>query len=253
MPTGIHPLNILIVEDDLSYAMDLEILLEELNFSKMQLCTSGEDALDIAKQTKLDLILLDVGLGGEMDGLEFANAIKQFDIPILFITSYKDEETYAKTKQYNSVGYLVKPLDKITLKTTMELVTNHIKQNKIKELGFSLIKNHKAEKKIIVRKSDTYHKISTDEIIYFEADSEYIMLYTSESKYPLRHSVKQMEEELYDQNFFRVHKSYLVNINHLSSFAYEEGVITLSTSKKLPVSRRKKKELLTRWQHHVKP
>lgn len=247
------PLEILIVEDDLSYAMEIEILLEELKYSRMQFCTSAAEALDIINQTKLDLILLDIGLDGEMDGLAFANAIKQFDIPILFITSYKDEATYAKTKQYNTVGYLVKPLDKITLKTTMELVINQIEQNKANAPKFSVFKNQIEEKRIIVRKNDTYHKLNTDEIIYVEADSEYIMLYTSESKYPLRHSLKQMEEELYDQNFFRVHKSYLVNINHLSSFSYEEGLITLSTSKKLPVSRRKKKELLTKWQHHVKP
>lgn len=240
-------LDILIVEDDPSYAMDLEILLEEeLPYSNKTICNNAETAIERVKHKSFDLIILDIGLEGNMTGLDFAASIVELEIPILFLTSYMDDHSYQEAQKFNMIGYLVKPLENITLRSMIDLVVKQLTQKQL--INETTLNNKNNEPiKIIVKKNNNYSKIDIDEIIFIQSDAEYIMIHTNQNKFALRQSLKQIENKL-NNRFFRIHKSYLINISHIEVFSYAEGEIILSNGQKLPVARRKKKDLLAKWQ-----
>ena len=114
--------NILIVEDESIVAQDLQFTLEDLGYNASETANTGELALQKAAQLNPDLILMDIRLIGEMDGIETATAIlQQFDIPVVYLTAHADEDTLARVKQTSPYGYIVKPFDERKLHTTIEI------------------------------------------------------------------------------------------------------------------------------------
>ena len=114
-------LDVLIVEDNLSFALELEMLIQEIGYNIVGRVDNSDEALEIILNKQPDFILMDVDIKGNMTGIEIGDKIKHLDIPILFITSFGDDVHYQKAKQTLMVGYLVKPIDKFTLLTSIQL------------------------------------------------------------------------------------------------------------------------------------
>ena len=105
---------ILIVEDETIIAIDIQTKLRKLNYDVVDIMTSGEEAIELLKTTKPDLILMDIMLRGDMTGIDAAHVINQeYQIPIIFLTAYTDANTVEKVKAVEPAGYLAKPLDDI--------------------------------------------------------------------------------------------------------------------------------------------
>jgi PAS domain S-box-containing protein len=114
--------RILIVEDGLIVAEDMRRRCESLGYSIAAVVASGEEAVDIAQMTRPDLVLMDIRLGGIIDGIEAARRIRQtLDVPVVYTTSYSDEATLRRAKTTNPLGYLLKPVEPQELRTTVEL------------------------------------------------------------------------------------------------------------------------------------
>ena len=107
---GIPGSLILIVEDDGIIAFRILELLEGAGYHVPDPVASGEDAIALAAISPPDLILMDIGLTGKIDGLEAARQIRNYqDIPVIFLTSYADDNRLALAKDISPYGYLVKP------------------------------------------------------------------------------------------------------------------------------------------------
>ena len=114
--------RILVVEDNRIVAKDIQQSLEVLGYTVFKIVPSGEAAIEVAKEGKPDLILMDINLKGEMDGTEAAEQIKQqFSIPIIYLTAYSDDDVLEKAKITEPFGYLIKPFDDRELSTTIEI------------------------------------------------------------------------------------------------------------------------------------
>jgi len=114
--------SILIVEDSQIVARDIEKKLARLGYRVAGSSVSGRGAVDKAAATRPDLVLMDIRLQGKMDGIEAAALIReQFDIPVVYLTAYADDETVERAKQTAPLGYLVKPFDESTLRTAIEV------------------------------------------------------------------------------------------------------------------------------------
>jgi len=117
-----HPLSILVVEDERVVARDLQMILQRLGYHVPAISATGADA--IAKATALhpDLLLMDIRLQGELDGIEAATFIlAQLDIPVVYLTAFTDDATRQRARQTAPYGYLVKPFDERTVQTTIEM------------------------------------------------------------------------------------------------------------------------------------
>ncbi|MDY7005006.1 MAG: EAL domain-containing protein [Cyanobacteriota bacterium] len=114
--------KILIVEDELIVAENLKMVLQKLGYEIVGIIHSGEEVMQKVATTNPDLILMDIMLQGEIDGITAAEKIyQQFQSPVIFTTAYADDDTIERAKQTNPYGYLIKPFQIRDLKTTIEI------------------------------------------------------------------------------------------------------------------------------------
>lgn len=114
--------RILIVEDEKIVAIDLRQTLLRMGYGVTDLVTSGNDAIDSVKTNPPDLVLMDIGLKGEMNGIEAARTIRaEHGMPIIFLTAFTDERTIRKASETGPYGYLVKPCGEQELRTSIEV------------------------------------------------------------------------------------------------------------------------------------
>lgn len=140
-----NDVKILIVEDEPIIAEDIAALIERNDFVVSAIVYTKENALHELQTNLPDLVLLDINLNGEMDGLLIAEKInEQFNIPFIFITSYSDKSTLEKAKYTEPSGYIVKPFNEGGLYSTLEIALyNHAQKNKVKFPPLSLQKINK--------------------------------------------------------------------------------------------------------------
>lgn len=127
--------RILIVEDQSIVALDIQNRLKSLKYSVVGIASSGAGAIKKAEELKPDLILMDIMLKGDMDGINAANEIrKRIDIPIIYLTAYADNDTLQRAKITRPFGYLLKPFEEKELYTTIEMsLYRHKMEREIKE------------------------------------------------------------------------------------------------------------------------
>jgi len=125
--------GILIVEDEVAIALVLEELLKNMGYGVAGVVHSGEEAVVMAKELTPDLILMDIVLPGEMDGINAARKIGQ-DIPVVFLTGYSEDELIEKAKSVEPYGYILKPFQPNQIKAVIEIALyNHKMGNRLKE------------------------------------------------------------------------------------------------------------------------
>lgn len=117
----LKPKKILLVEDEVITATALKMGLEELGFLVCPLATRGKSAVALAVQECPDVVLMDVNLPGELNGIEAAKIIlESLDTKILFLTGYHDDDVTAKIKALDPLGYFVKPVSAERIKEMLD-------------------------------------------------------------------------------------------------------------------------------------
>ncbi|MFA6216373.1 MAG: ATP-binding protein [Candidatus Omnitrophota bacterium] len=123
--------HILVVEDESVVAMDIKYRLENLGYDVSATLSSGESAIEKIPEFNPDLVLMDVVLKGQMDGIEAAERIKQlFDVPVIYLTAYGDDKTLERAKITEPYGYILKPFESRELYTTIEMALYKSKMQK---------------------------------------------------------------------------------------------------------------------------
>ncbi|MBT4642053.1 MAG: response regulator, partial [Deltaproteobacteria bacterium] len=114
--------RILIVEDEAIIAMEIENQLQGLGYEVTSIVDTGEKAIKKTEVDKPDLMLMDIRIKGEMDGIDTAEVIRsRFGIPVIFSTAYLDEERIERAKITMPFGYVLKPIQERDLKVTIEM------------------------------------------------------------------------------------------------------------------------------------
>ena len=122
--------KILIVEDESIEALDIKHALESFGYEVPNIATSGEDAVELALNIKPDLILMDIILKGNTDGIAAAAKIKELNIPVIYLTAYSEESKVNRALLTEPYGYIIKPFDRNELKYTIELAIYKNKMEK---------------------------------------------------------------------------------------------------------------------------
>src|SRR5574341_2598608 len=132
--------RIMIVEDESIIADDLKENLQNLGYAVTSIASSGEEAIKKAEENKPDLVLMDIMLEGEMDGIEAAGQIRfRFNIPIVYLTAYSDEKLLERAKITEPFGYIIKPFNERELHTNIEIALyKHEVEKKLKESEYWL-------------------------------------------------------------------------------------------------------------------
>lgn len=127
--------QVLIVEDENIVAKDLQNRLKLLGYTVVAIASSGQVAIEKATELRPDLVLIDIRLEGEMDGIAAAEQIRyHLDIPVIYLTAYTDEDTLQRAKITEPFGYLLKPFEEKELRTTIEIALyKHQMERKLRE------------------------------------------------------------------------------------------------------------------------
>jgi len=114
--------RIAIVEDEWAVAEEIKMVLQSMQYNVTSMAASGEEAIRNVETDKPDLVLMDIVLEGEMDGIEAANEIRsRFNIPIIYLTAYTDEKILERASLSGPFGYIVKPFVNEDLKISIEI------------------------------------------------------------------------------------------------------------------------------------
>lgn len=157
--------RILLVEDDALEAMDIKRTLESFGYSVPDVTSRGEDAIKKASELMPDLVLMDIILKGDINGIEAAKEIKKLKIPIIYLTAHSDEVTVQRTKLTDPYGYLIKPYDSIELKYAIELAIYRNKMEvelKRSELYYRTIFEHTGAATVIIEEDTVISLANTE-------------------------------------------------------------------------------------------
>jgi PAS domain S-box-containing protein len=123
--------NILVVEDEPIVAKDIQHSLQQLGYRVPATAASGEDALRRAVDARPDLVLMDIVLKGNMDGVQTAQSIqRRLDVPVVYLTAFADDETLERVKTTSPAGYVLKPYQPTELRTTIELALHRAESDR---------------------------------------------------------------------------------------------------------------------------
>lgn len=127
--------KVLIVEDERIVALDLQYQLRRLGYAVSDIASSGEEALRIAEEVQPDVVLMDIRLGGVLDGVETAEQLRDHsDVPVVFLTAYADDRTLERAKATEPFGYLLKPFEERELQVAIKIALyRHSMEQQLRE------------------------------------------------------------------------------------------------------------------------
>lgn len=238
-------IRILIVEDDMIIAANLSLQLTKLGYEVTGVESRGEGAVYHVRSNNPDIVLMDINLKGDLDGIETVRIIQRSkDIPIIYLTANNDEATFTKARTTHPHAFISKPFNKLNLQRTIALVTEQIRE-KINDQAQTADTWEVMDDRIFVRHNGKMVKILLDHILYVEADRNYCNIVTENGDFLVVSTLKTIANRLRNGSFIRVHRSFLVNISKLDSVAESHLEIRRKT---IPISRSHKEVLLGRLQ-----
>ncbi|MFK7810451.1 MAG: LytR/AlgR family response regulator transcription factor [Saprospiraceae bacterium] len=242
-------LKILIIEDDMSFALELEMMLAK-DYDVLPIAKSVEKAMTIFNNEKVDLIISDVFLEGEATGVDLIKQIKTTDIPIIMMTFSKDEALYSKAKCKNLVGYLVKPFDKLTLISTMDREKKKKKKAKesIDSVGAS--EGQIYSDSFFIRTNKQLVKVFVKDINWIQSDGNYCLVVTNSRKYAIKLSLTKLLKKLPAGDFIQAHKRYIVQLGAITQIDTSASKLYVE-EEIIPIGRKYKPQLLENLERFV--
>jgi two-component system LytT family response regulator len=198
-------------------------------------------------QHQPDVVFLDIQMQRET-GFDLLTKLNSIDFEVIFTTAHSE---YAiKAFKFSAIDYLLKPIDIEDLQNALAKVEHKQNQNsagRLEHLIQNLRTNTPENYKLALPTTEGLVFVQLNNILYCEASSNYTIIYTPKNKYIVSRTLKQYEDLLGEHNFFRIHNSYLINLNAVKKYIRGEGgSVVLENDITLDVSKRKKEAFLSR-------
>lgn len=204
-------------------------------------CSTIENAFNSIKSQKPDLVFLDIDLGNRTS-FELLDMFAPISFKVIFVTAHND---YAiKAFKYAAIDYILKPItSNDLLEAVKKLPSNLLEKSNLDLLNQQLLKKS-FQTKIAVNTGKTIEIVDIESIVYIQADEHYSMCYLKEGKkIHANKSIKEFEEILVPHNFYRLHKSYLINLHQIKTIdTKEQSEVIMKNDSKIPVAHKRKKE-----------
>jgi DNA-binding LytR/AlgR family response regulator len=240
-------LQVLLVEDDRSAALDVEMLLDEMGLKLASVKDNAEEAIHFIYQEQPDLVIMDLELKGEKSGLDIAKEINHLRIPIIFTTSYKDKKSFEAAKSVYSFGYLVKPFDKLSLQSTLEqAVKTLFPEGGLEDPSPATDSVAVLPGTVLVKHVNVLYPIRFEEILYIQGEGNYCSIHTEGRKFMLKLSLRKVLESVPSSDFAAIHKSFIVRLDKVDAIDVGSGKLNVGKDV-LPLGRNFKNAFLERF------
>jgi len=212
----------------------MQSMLEEIGYEIVDNVIVYEQAVEVLKNHEVDLVLIDIILASDKTGIDLGKHIREkYDIPFIFVTSNSDRATVENAKTVKPNGYLVKPFEQQDLYTSIEIALSNFVQGRKAdtgqenedEVGEGFTSNSVLKDSIFVKKQHLYYRIYFDDIRFIKADNVYLEVNTKDKKFLVRSPLKTYLEKLPRNKFYRAHKSYIVNVDHIDAINSKDILI----------------------------
>jgi len=216
-------MKVLIVDDEKLALSRLNRILNEEGITNITACNNPIDAIKESTKTKFDVAYLDISMP-TMSGLELANTILEMN-PNIFIIFQTAFDKYAlEAYQAGGLDYLLKPISNESIKKSLEKVQKFMSNSNTSNTLTS-----KVTRKILAKRGAKIYMIDIDDIYYIKADLDEVIIRTKDTDAYVRKKMQDMQELLKEKNFFRVHRSFIVNVDKIKSMkSIEQSKLEIS-------------------------
>ncbi len=244
-------LTALIVDDEIHNRIVLEQMLQKHTpiINSIYQADTVDQAIQLINEYHPLIVLLDIQMNGET-GFDLLQQMDNFNFEVIFITAH---DNYAiKAFRFNAVDYLLKPVVVNELKEAIEKavkkLSNHSAnyRDNINRLSQQMHNNKGLTDSITIATTEGFLVLPIRDIVYCQASNNYTIIYLADDKkITSSQTLGFYEELLSDSNFFRTHRSYLINIGHVSSYKKGEGgYITMTNGEEIELARNHKADFL---------
>lgn len=230
-----------IVEDEMIIAEGIIGALEQLGYSVTEPAASYTEAIEMVARDQPDILLIDIQLSGKKDGIDLAWKIREdYNIPFIFLTANSDAQTVERAKKVSPPAYLIKPFNKDELYTSIEICLHNFSQSQ-KDRRQPEKDNYLIKDYLFIKQGASFRKIAVEDIQYIESDNVYIYVYTLDAKLLVRSTIQNYLELIGSPRFFRIHRSFAVNVVHIETINSETLQLR---DRELPIGKSYRDELL---------
>ena len=228
--------NVLVVEDESIVSKDIQHSLKKLGYNVVGSADTGEKAIELAVDLEPDVVLMDIMLKGDINGIEAAENIKtKMSVPVIYLTAYADEGTLSRAKVTEPYGYIIKPFKEIDIHTSIEMaIYKHNKEKEMRnerDLLYNIVESREDNDIIFVKSNSRLVKVKTEDIYFVEALKDYVVINTFNTRYTIHSTMKDIERKLPHDQFLRVHRSFIIRLDKIA--AIEQPNIILENDKKV--------------------
>ena len=242
--------RIVIIEDEFVIAEDIRLRLEDHGYEVLATFDKAESALPYILLENPDLVLVDIQLAGEMDGIGLVTQLqKSMKFPVVYITANSDVATYEKAKATRPNAFLIKPFTSANLLASVDLALFNFSAGQVVEqiekqnLANSAQPDLLIHQSLFVRMKGSYKKVPSDSILFIEAFGSYVQVQTKDQRFTLTQNLAQFQRKTPLANLVRIHRSFIVNIDKVDSF--DESNVFVQDHK-LPISESFRAQFLDR-------
>jgi len=209
-------------------------------------CTDSEEGLIKIKELNPDIVFLDIEMP-VMNGFQLLEKIGSIKFSLVFVTAY--DQFAVKAFRYSALDYLLKPIDGKDLKAAVEKaqLRQWPQPQQLSLLKNQLQDNHTVlPNKIALPYQNGVIFTEIKNVIYCESDNNYTRIHTTDGNvYTVAKTLGDIQDILEERNFVRIHRQYLINLDHIKKYVRGEGnYVIMSNSKNIPVARNQKDKLV---------
>lgn len=211
-----------VVEDEMIIAASIVSTLKKLNYKVSTPAASYADALEMIEKEQPHLLLLDINLGGQKDGIDVAEYVRaNYQLPIIFLTANSDIKTVQRAKTVKPNAYLLKPFTKDDLFASVEIAISNFYENSDR--------NSKKEN-LIVKSGYDFVNIKIEKIVFIQSNDNYVSIQLTEGK-PLivRSTLSEMLEKLPLNEFTRINRSVIINHTFIQKIETDQIMVAGTT------------------------
>ncbi len=232
-------IRLLAIEDDPIYAESLRLVVEELGYLLIDVTHSVDEFRRLVKAAVPDLLLVDIDLGAEIDGIELAREVNEDGrIPVIFLTAFKDTGTINRASQSFPSAYITKPYEAASLQAAIEIAVSK-KEEKTPSASVSTV----GKETMFLRQEGRFVKVCLADILFVEVKEKYCFVHTKQEEIRVNMRLKDLQEKLPRNRFLQVHRSFLIALDHIDEI--DGGVSTIRIGKfQIPVGKNNRTDLV---------
>lgn len=205
--------SVLLLDDDELYRLELEMLLAEFRYEVWLSSGSVAEVMEKLRSstTRPDVLIIDIRLKEQQDGIGLAEKLEDERIPIIFMTAFPQEDQFRQALRVTPAAYFIKPVSPVELHHAIQLAINAKRPDEKKPISLS----ENTQETLMLRDKDNYlHAVEIGKIYAVESYGNLLFFHTHSGRFLLRETLKNMSIVLKDQGFIRVHRRYLVSMQH---------------------------------------